>query len=65
MQKQERRGRVQPADTAIKACPKCKLTWERVSKKIFMTPYKIHPLGVIPRYGKEVKICPKCVNETT
>ncbi len=65
IRKQERRGRKQPADETIKACPKCKLTWEFVNQQVYMTQYKIYPFGVIPRYGKEVKVCPRCINATT
>jgi Zn-finger nucleic acid-binding protein len=65
LQRVERRGRTAPADETIKACPKCKLTWEFVNERVYQTKFKIYPFGVIPRYGKEIKVCPRCMNATT
>jgi|TARA_Y100000114_G_C11716494_1_gene306243 hypothetical protein len=58
--KEEKRGRKVVVDETLKACDKCGQVWEKVNKNIYAVTHNIYPFGVIPRYGKEVKTCPRC-----
>ena len=59
----ENRGRKIVVDKEIKACDKCRCTWEKVNPRINVLDHKIYPPGNIPRLGKEVKTCPRCEND--
>ena len=58
----ETRGRKLVVDDVLKACGRCGQVWEKVNKRVHAVDHVIYPFGVIPRYGKEKKTCPRCKN---
>ena len=59
----ENRGRKIIVDKEIKACDKCRCTWEKVPRRVYLRDHNIYPPGHIPRIGKELKTCPRCKND--
>ena len=46
-------------DNKLKHCKECGLVWQKLKKRD-VKPWTSYPRGVIPTYGKEKIICPKC-----
>ena len=61
----EKRGRKIIVDKEIKACDKCRCTWEKVNPRFYVRDHNIYPPGNIPRLGKELKTCPRCKVDAT
>ena len=58
---QEMRGRKLVVDTSIRACPKCRKTWEKVNPaKHNGQDVLFYRVGHIPTYGKKKVICKRC-----